>query len=84
MTCDYNDPSVYGVVVVVYCTTTKRFLMLRELKDKPAVCKKAGMSAFVSETSESSDKDVLATARRAVNEEIGPDIVNDDDIFVRT
>ena len=80
---DYTNPSVYGVVVVVYCTTTKRFYILRELKDKPVVYKKAGMLAFVSETSMPHDKDVLATSHRAVDEEVGSGIINDDDIFVR-
>ncbi len=80
---DYKDPEVYGVAVAVYCRATKRFLLLTEKYDKPAVCKLAGMHTFVCETVEPSDGSVLATVRRAVREEVGLSRVANEDIFIR-
>ncbi len=81
---DYKDSSVYGVVVVVHCESTNKFLIIKELKSKPIICKESGMLAFPSETVEPEDgQNPLVTARRCVNEEIGSGLVKDDDIFVR-
>lgn len=68
---DCIDCALYGVVLVVFCRTTRRFLFLRELTDKPSVFKKKGMIAFPSETKEEFDSSVRATVVRLISEEVG-------------
>jgi len=71
---DCTDNALYGVVLVVYCRTTKRFLFLRELTDKPRVFKIKGMLAFPSETREGCDTSVRATITRLIYEEVGVEL----------
>jgi len=61
----------------VYCRTTKRFLFLRELTDKPRVFKIKGMLAFPSETREGCDTSVRATITRLIYEEVGVELLGD-------
>ena len=74
---DCIDNALYGVVLVVYCRTSKRFLFLRELKDMPQTFKTKGMLAFPSETRESYDSSVRATIARLLDEEVGMKLSGD-------
>ena len=69
--CGHFNVGLYGVVLAVYCPPTKKFLMLKELRDKPKFFKRAGMLAFPSETREEKDCCVCKTVNRLVHEEIG-------------
>jgi hypothetical protein len=74
MKYDCVDSGLYGVVLVVYCRHTKKYLLLRELQDKPKVFKEKDMYGFASETKEVYDQSVLATVARLVYEELGVDL----------
>ncbi|MFT7507739.1 MAG: hypothetical protein ACI92I_000907 [Acidimicrobiales bacterium] len=79
---DCVDSNIYGAVLVVYCRKTKRYLLLRELRDKPKVFKKKNMFGFASETKEEEDQSVLGTIGRLVHEELGVKL-NIDDVILK-
>ena len=79
---DCSDDRLYGAALAVYCRTTKRFLMLTELEDKPKIFKKSGMLGFPTETKDTEDPTVRGTIKRLLREEIGVEEM-EGDVYLR-
>ena len=62
---------ISGVVLVIHCSTTNRFLLLEELEDKPLIAKTAGQVSFPCETRKDLEIGWEKTTVRALREELG-------------
>jgi hypothetical protein len=60
---------IIGVGFLLF--SADKILIIRENKDKPEICKKAGMLTFPLETFKEDDKSFFGTIERIIEEEIG-------------